>query len=102
MNNLIISPVGDNSLHHSWIENDINFDLVKTYIQTTPHNQLQTLATIYRDSNEFTNLDGVLRLWAKVYYNTNPNNANYYKVFAILFGILELFYIVINFRLQSL
>jgi len=31
MNNLIISSVGDNSLHHSWIEKDADFDLVLLY-----------------------------------------------------------------------
>jgi hypothetical protein len=31
MNNLIISPVGDNSLHNSWISENKNFDLVLIY-----------------------------------------------------------------------
>lgn len=31
MNNLIISPVGDNSLHNNWIGNNINFDLILLY-----------------------------------------------------------------------
>jgi hypothetical protein len=31
MNNLIISTVGDESLHHEWIKNDPNFDLVLLY-----------------------------------------------------------------------
>ena len=31
MDNLIISPVGDNSLHSSWMGDDVNFDLVLLY-----------------------------------------------------------------------
>lgn len=31
MNNLIISPVGDNSLHNSWISEKKNFDLILIY-----------------------------------------------------------------------
>lgn len=31
MSNLIISPVGDNSLHNNWIGDNINFDLVLLY-----------------------------------------------------------------------
>ena len=31
MDNLIISPVGDNSLHNSWMGDDANFDLVLLY-----------------------------------------------------------------------
>ena len=31
MDNLIISPVGDNSLHSSWMGDDANFDLVLLY-----------------------------------------------------------------------
>ena len=31
MDNLIISPVGDNSLHSSWMGDDAHFDLVLLY-----------------------------------------------------------------------
>lgn len=59
---------------------DLNFGIVKNHLQLTKENELQTIRTINRDSNVFTDLDGLIYMWVKVFYKTNPNIVNYYKV----------------------
>jgi hypothetical protein len=62
--------------------NDVDFKLVDTYIKLSG-NQLLTKAVIDRDTFEFENINGILSLWIKLYYITNPYIANYYKVFIL-------------------
>ena len=66
--------------------NDVDFKLVESYIKLSG-NQLFTKAVIDRDSFEFTNINGILNLWIKVFYITNPYVANYYRVFKQILNI---------------
>jgi hypothetical protein len=53
---------------------------VRNYFEIANYNQIQTLASIDRDSFEISNMDGIIRLWVKVYYIKSPSIANYYMV----------------------
>jgi len=66
---------------------DFNYGMVKNHIQLNDKNELQTIRVINRDSNVITDLDGIIYLWIKVFYKSNPSIANYFKV-KILFSIL--------------
>jgi len=59
---------------------DFNYGIVKNHLQITNKSELQTIRIINRDSNVFTNLDGLIHIWIKVFYKSNPINANYFKV----------------------
>jgi hypothetical protein len=55
MNNLIISPVGDNSLHPNWADNHKNFDLVLIYYgdnETTAQSYTQYTPYVYTAKGE--------------------------------------------------
>ncbi len=74
----------------------VNFDLASQYVKVVSTelgaHQLVTRAIIDRDSNEFEALNGVLNLWIKCFYLTNPFSANYYKVsFVIFYSFLHRF-----------
>ena len=58
----------------------MNFGIVKNHLKLTKSNQLQTIRIIHRDSNVFTDLDGIINVWIKVFYKNSPIIANYYKV----------------------
>ncbi len=60
-------------------DNDVDFKLVETFIKLSG-DQLLTKEIIDRDKFEFSNINGILNLWVKVFYVTNPYAANYYKV----------------------
>lgn len=59
---------------------DIDFQLISKYIYIEGNNVLKTKSAIDRDLYEFTSINGILNLWAKVYTTANPTNLNYFKV----------------------
>jgi len=44
---------------------------------------LQSVQTIDRDAGAFFDLDGVISIWIKTFYKTNPYIANYYEVYTL-------------------
>jgi hypothetical protein len=62
------------------VANDVNFELVRNYFEIANYNQIKTIAIIDRDSFEISNMDGIVRLWVKVYYTKSPSIVNYHKV----------------------
>jgi len=59
---------------------DVDFDLVRNYFGVNRENELQSISYIDRDSFVFTSINGLVRMWVKGFFKSNPYNMNYFKV----------------------
>ena len=57
-----------------------DFKLISNYITINTANELVAINDFDRDSFQFSSVNGVLILWAKVFLKINPINSNYFKV----------------------
>lgn len=64
---------------------DVDFKLISNFITINSENELQTINVVNRDSFQFSSLNGILKLWVKVYFKTSPAKANFYKVWCYNF-----------------
>lgn len=59
---------------------DVDFVLIRNYFQISGENKIFTTNIISRDSVDFMNINGIVKLWIKIFNTKNTNIFGYQKV----------------------